>query len=79
MFDLKRFRGVIFHGDAKFEEKLTCGLEHDKEYRKFSPEQFKVSKLGWWDPLIQSRKSMSLKSTEELCVIKMKDNAKFKE
>ena len=46
MFDLKRFTGVIFHGDAKFEEKLTCGLEHDKEYRKFSPEQFKVSKLG---------------------------------
>ena len=40
MFDLKRFRGVIFHGDAKFEEKLTYGLEHDKEYRKFSPEQF---------------------------------------
>ena len=38
MFGLKRFRGVIFHGDAKFEEKLTCGLEHDKEYRKFSPE-----------------------------------------
>ena len=27
-------------------KKLTCGLEHDKEYRKFSPEQFKVSKLG---------------------------------
>ena len=46
MFDLKRFRGVIFHGDAKYEEKLTYGLEHDKEYRKFSPEQFKVSKLG---------------------------------
>ena len=21
MFDLKRFRGVIFHGDAKFEKK----------------------------------------------------------
>ena len=46
MFDLKRFRGVIFHGDAKFEEKLTYGLEHDEEYRKFSAEQFKVSKLG---------------------------------
>ena len=45
MFNLKRFKGIIFHGDSKFEEKLT-GLEHDKEYRKFSPEQFKVSKLG---------------------------------
>ena len=37
---------MTLKGDAKFEEKLTCGLEHDKEYRKFSPEQFKVSKLG---------------------------------
>ena len=46
LFDLKRFRGVIFHGDAKFEKKLTCALEHDKEYRKFSAEQFKISKLG---------------------------------
>ena len=22
LFDLKRFRGVIFHGDAKFEKKI---------------------------------------------------------
>ena len=32
MFDLKKYRGVIFHdneSDAKFEEKLTCGLEND--------------------------------------------------
>ena len=36
-----------------------------EEYGKFSPEHLKVSKLElWWDPLIQSRKSMSLKSTE---------------
>ena len=37
---------------------------------KFSPEQLKVWKLGFWrDPLIQCRKSMSLKSTgnEEGC------------
>ena len=49
MFDLKSTEELSFmtlKGDAKFEEKLTCGLEHDKEYRKFSPEQFKVSKLG---------------------------------
>ena len=29
--------------------------------------------------LIQSRKSMSFKSTEELCVMKMKNDAKFEE
>ena len=31
-FDLKKYRGVIFHdtkSHAKFEEKLTCGLEND--------------------------------------------------
>ena len=30
MFDLKKYKGVIFHDtDAKFEEKLTCGLKND--------------------------------------------------
>ena len=32
MFDLKKYRGVIFHdteGWSKFEDKLTCGLEND--------------------------------------------------
>ena len=51
---------------------LWFGKWHE-EYGKFSPEHLKVSKLGfWWDPLIQSWKSMSLKSTEELSVMKMK-------
>ena len=32
MFDLKKYRGDIFHdteGDAKFEKKLTCGLANE--------------------------------------------------
>ena len=84
MFDLKKYRGVIFHdteGWCKIWRKtdLWFGKWHE-EYGKFSPEQLKVSKLGYWsDPLIQSRKSMSLKSTEELCVMTMKNDAKFKE
>ena len=58
---------------AKFEEKLTCGLE----FGKFLPEH---SKLGLsWDPSIQSRKCMSLKFTEELCVMTTKNNADFEE
>ena len=37
----------------------------NEEYGKFSPEHLKVSKLGlWWDPLIPSRRSMSLKFTQ---------------
>ena len=38
MFDLKKYRGVIFHnteGDAKFEDKLTCGLENDGNIANF--------------------------------------------
>ena len=33
MFDLKKYRGVIFHnteGVVKCEEKLTCGFENDR-------------------------------------------------
>ena len=31
------------------------------------------------DPFVQSRKGMNLKLTEELCVMTMKNNAKFEE
>ena len=59
---------------VKFEEKLTCGLENDiKKFGKFSPEQSNVSELGLWqDSFVQSRKCMSLKLTEELCVMTWK-------
>ena len=37
-------------------------------------------KMGlWWDPFLQSRKDMTLKLTEKLCVMAMKNNAKFEE
>ena len=84
MFDLKNCMEVIFHNTEKWykiwrKTDLRCGKWLEK-YGKFSPEHFKMSKLGlWWDPLIQSRKSMSLKFTEELCVMTMKNNAKFEE
>ena len=38
MFDLKKYRGVIFHdteSDAKFEEKVTCGLENGRNMANF--------------------------------------------
>ena len=84
MFELKKYTGVIFYdteGWCKIWRKIDLwfGKWHEK-YGKFSPEQSKVSKLGFWrDPLIQSRKSMSLKSTEELRVMTMKNDAKFEE
>ena len=68
MFDLKKYRGIIFHdteGWCKTWRKtdLWFGKWHE-EYGKYSPERLKVSKLGLWlYPLIQSRKNMSLKFT----------------
>ena len=38
MFDLKKYGAVIFHdteGDAKFEEKLICGLKNDRNMANF--------------------------------------------
>ena len=51
-----------------------------KEFGWFSPEHLNVSKLGlWWDSYIQGRKYISLKFTEELCVMTLKNDAKFEE
>ena len=58
---------------------LWFGKWHE-EYGKFSPEHLKVLKLGlWWDPFVQSRKGMTLKFTEELCVMTMKNDTKIEE
>ena len=67
--------------DAKFEKKTDlCFQKWHGEFGKFSPKHWKVSKLGlWWYPFIQSRKCMSLKLTGELCVITMKNDAKFEQ
>ena len=73
MFDLKKYRGVIFHDTEEWcnnWRKTGLLLEKWQEFCKFSPEQLKVSKLAyWWDPLIQSKKSVSLKFREKLCVM----------
>ena len=84
MLDRIKYRGVIFHdteGGCKSWRKneLWFGKWHE-ECGNFSQEHLKVSKLRhWWDPLIQIRKSTSLKSTEELCVMTMENDAKFEE
>ena len=51
-----------------------------EEFGKFSPEHWKVSKLElWWNPFAQSRKCVTLKFTEELCVMTMKNDTKIEE
>ena len=69
------------NSDPKFEEKLTCGLENDmRNMAHFHQSTWKSEN---WDLdrilLIQSRKRMSLKFTEELCVTTMKNDAKLEE
>ena len=60
---------MTFKSNAKFEK-----------FGKFSSEHSKVSKLElWWNPFVQSRKCMSLKFTEELCFMIMKNDTKVKE
>ena len=80
----KKVQRSIFHDteeSCKIWRKtdLSFGKWHE-EFGKFSPEHSKVSKLElWWDPFVQSRKCMSLKFTEKLCVMTMKNNAEFEE
>ena len=81
-FDLKKYRGVIFHETeewCKVWRKTELWLwKWYEEYGEFSPEHLKVSQLGFWkDPFIQSRKFTSLKSAEELCVMTMKNKLIF--
>ena len=82
LFELKKYRGVIFHDTAewcKIWRKTDLWFEKwHEEFGKFSPEHLKVSKLGlWWDSFVQSRKCMSLKFAGQLCVMTMKNDAKF--
>ena len=68
---------MTLRGDAKFEEKLTCGLENDMKNTENFLEDLKIAILmGSFNP---KQKSMSLKSTEELCVMVMKNDPKFEE
>ena len=71
----KKYRGVVFHDNeewCKIWRKTDLWFEKwHEEFGKFSPEHSKVSKFGLW--------CMSLKFTVELCVMTMKNDAKFEE
>ena len=78
MFELKTYRGVIFDGTEYWciiwRKTDMCFQKWHEEFSKYS----EVSKLGlWWDTFIQSRKCVTLKFMRELCVMTMKNDAKF--
>ena len=84
MFELKMSKGVIFH-DTEEWWKIWRRTDFwfgncQEEFGRFSPEDSKVSILELWcDPFIQNRKYMSLRFTEELCVMEVKNDGKFGE
>ena len=82
--ELKKYRGAKLHGTeewCKIWRKTDLWFrECHAEFCKFLPEHLRILKLGLWlDPFIQSRKSMRLKVIEELCIMTMKNYAKFEE
>ena len=84
LFELKKYRGVIFHDIEEWckiwrKTDLLLG-KWPQEFGKFSPEYLKVTKLElWWDPFALSRKCIGLKFTVELCVMAMKNDTKLVE
>ena len=64
--------------DAKFEEKLTCGLKHDmRNLSNFHQGGLKIGTLI--GIFFQSRECMSLKFSGELCVMTVKNDVKFED
>ena len=82
LFELKKYRGVTSHDIEEWckiwgKADLLLGKWHE-EFCKFSPEHSKMSKLElWWDPFAQSRKCMSLKFTEKLFIMTIKNDTKI--
>ena len=67
--------------DAKFKGKLTCGLKSNlKNLLNFHASSCKSGNLNF-DGLLLSKayKRFRLKSTEELCLITLRSDAKFEE
>ena len=71
---------MALENDAKFEEKLTCGLENNmSNLANFQQSTWKLGlKIGTFMGYFYTKqKCMSLKFTGKLCVMTMKKGAKF--
>ena len=84
LFELKKYSAVISHDTeelCKFWRKT--GLWFEKRHEKFANFHQTIWKCQNWDfdeiLLSKVEKGMILKFTEELCVMTMKNNAKFEE
>ena len=72
---------MTLKSDTKFEEKLTCCLENDM--RNFANFHQSTRKCQNWNfngiLFVQRRKCMSIKFTEELFVMAMKNDTKIEQ
>ena len=70
---------MILESDAKFEEKVTCGLGNDmKNLADFQQRTQKSQNWDYyWVLFIQSRKLTSLTFTRVSCVMTMKNDTTF--
>ena len=67
--------------DAKFEGKLTRAFKNKmRNLANFHKRTFESLKIGTLkNPFIQSRKCVSLKLTDDFCVMTVKNDTKFEE
>ena len=78
LLEIKNYRGVIEEWTKTWRKTYLWFGKWHEEFDKFSPGHSKVSKLGLqWDFFVQSRKCMSLKFTEDFCVMAMKKDTKI--
>ena len=72
MFELKKYRGAMFHDNEEWwkiwrKTDLCFPMWHEK-FGKFLTEHLKVSKLGlWWGLFIQSKRIYDLKIYRVMC------------
>ena len=81
MFELKKVQRSFVWWNAKVEGKMTCASKNGmRNLVNVHQSTFKSVKIGtFFGRFIQSRKCMSVKFTGELCVMTMKNDAKFEE
>ena len=71
---------MTLKSDAKFEEKLTCGLENDmSNLANFHQSTLKCQNWDFDGILLSKVENACLKFPEELCVMAMKSDTKTEE
>ena len=83
MFNLRKYRGVIFHDTEEscktWRKTDLCFGKWHEEFAEFSSEHLKASTIFLWEPFLQSRNCMSYKLREELWVMTLKNEEKSEE